>query len=181
MRRAERSTTPTHEAGQVQGVAGAVLGDLAAHEGAAGLAAPFGDAGHDLLDDGRVEPADADVVEEEQRIGALHGDVVDAHGDEVDADGVEATGGLRHLQLRADAVGRADQDRLAVAGGKRHEAAEAADVRQHLGPVRRADVAGEAGDGLVGGVEVDAGSGVTAGSGRSPPLSHGPRARPCAA
>ena len=48
---------------------------------------------------------DRDVVEEEQRLGALADDVVDAHRDEVDADGVEAAGGLGDERLGADAVG----------------------------------------------------------------------------
>ena len=36
---------------------------------------------------GDIELAGGEVVEEEQRLGALDDDVVDAHGDEVDADG----------------------------------------------------------------------------------------------
>ena len=63
------------------------LGGLAADQRAAGDAAALGDA----LDDGGagrdVELAGGEIVEEEQRLGALHDDVVDAHGDEVDADG----------------------------------------------------------------------------------------------
>ena len=95
------------EAGQVHRVAVAVLGHLTADQGAPGLPATGGHAGHDVLDDGGIEPTDADVVEEEQRVGALDGDVVDAHGHEVDADRVEPAGRLGHLQLRADTVGRA--------------------------------------------------------------------------
>ena len=99
------------EAGQIHRVPVAVLGHLAADQGAAGLAAPVGHPGHDRFDDGRQQPADADVVEEEQRIGALHGDVVDAHGHQVDADGVEAPGGLGDLELGAHAVGGRHQHR----------------------------------------------------------------------
>ena len=54
--------------------------------------AAVGDARDELLDLVGVELADRDVVEEEQRLGALAHDVVDAHRDEVDADGVEAAG-----------------------------------------------------------------------------------------
>ena len=36
----------------------------------------------------RIELAGGEIVEEEQRLGALHDEVVDAHGDEVDADRV---------------------------------------------------------------------------------------------
>ena len=112
----------------------AVLGHLAADERAAGLAAAFGHAGHDVLHHGGHEPPDTDVVEEEQRVGALHGDVVDAHRHEVDADGVEAAGRLGHLQLGAHAVGGGHQHGLVVAGGHGDEAAEPADVDEHLGP-----------------------------------------------
>ena len=65
-----------------------VLGHLAADERAAGLPAALGHAFDELLDVVGVEPADGDVVEEEQRLGALAHEVVDAHGDEVDADRV---------------------------------------------------------------------------------------------
>ena len=68
-----------------------MLGHLAADEGAAGLAAALGHAFDELLDVIGIELADRDVVEEEERLGALAHDVVDAHGDEVDADGREPT------------------------------------------------------------------------------------------
>ena len=82
-----------------------VLGHLAADERAAGLPAALGDALDELLDVVGVELADGDVVEEEQRLGALAHEVVDAHGHEVDADGVEPPGGLGDQRLGADAVG----------------------------------------------------------------------------
>ena len=62
-----------------------------------------------------VELAAGEVVEEEQRLGALHQDVVDAHRDQVDADGVVPVEREGELELGADAVGAGDQDRLAVA------------------------------------------------------------------
>ena len=52
--------------------------------------APARDTGDDLVDHLGDELADRDVVEEEERLGALHRDVVDRHRDEVDADGVVA-------------------------------------------------------------------------------------------
>ena len=70
-----------------------MLGHLAAHQCATGLAAAVGHALDQLLDVVGVELADRDVVEEEQRLGALAHDVVDAHRHEVDADRVEAPGG----------------------------------------------------------------------------------------
>ena len=86
-----------------------------------------------------VEPAGGEVVEEEQRLGALADQVVDAHGDEVDADGVEPPGLDREPELGADAVGRGDQDRVGVARGPEvEERAEAAEPGHHPGPRRRA-------------------------------------------
>ena len=49
---------------------------------------PFGDAGDDRRALVGVELSRREIVEEEQRLGALHDEVVDAHGDEVDADRV---------------------------------------------------------------------------------------------
>ena len=63
---------------------------LAADQRAARRLAAVGDAADDFGGDVDVELAAGEVVEEEQRLGALHEDVVDAHRDEVDADGVVA-------------------------------------------------------------------------------------------
>ena len=59
-----------------------------------------------------VELAGGEIVEEEQRLGALHDEVVDAHRDEVDADRVVHAGLDGDLELGADAVGGRDQDRI---------------------------------------------------------------------
>ncbi len=105
------------------------LGGLAADERRAGEPAALGDAGDDGGAGGRIEPAGGEIVEEEQRLGALDDQVVDAHRDEVDADGVENAGVDGDLELGADAVGRGDQQRVAVAGGLEvEEAAEAAEL-----------------------------------------------------
>jgi hypothetical protein len=64
----------------------------------------------------------AKVVEEEQRLGALHQDVVHAHRHEVDADGVVAVQLEGELELGADAVGAGDQHRLAVVSGTSNSA-----------------------------------------------------------
>ena len=100
-----------------------VLGHLAADQRAAGLPAAVGDALDELLDVVGVELADRDVVEEEERLGALAHDVVDAHGHEVDADRVEAPGGLRDEGLRADPVGGRDEDGVRVAVARRRRTA----------------------------------------------------------
>ena len=118
------------EAGEVVvalGIHARHLGGLAADQGAAGLFAAVGDAGDDGARGRHVELAGGEVVEEEQRLGALHHQVVDAHRDQVDADAVMLAGLDRDLQLGADAVGGGDQKGVAVAGGLEvEEGAEAA-------------------------------------------------------
>ncbi len=92
------------------------LGGLAADQRAARLAAALGDAGDDGAPRLDVEPAGGEIVEEEQGLGALDDQIVDAHGDEVDADGIVAVEGDGDLELGADAVGGRDQDGIAIAG-----------------------------------------------------------------
>ena len=77
----------------------------------------------DLLGDGRRQAPGREVVEEEERRGALHEDVVDAVVDEIVADGVVPVRQERHLQLRADAVGARHQHRFAKSSGRRDETA----------------------------------------------------------
>ena len=79
------------EAGEVVlavGVEPGQLRGLAADEGAAGGLAAVGDAGDHPLGHADVQLARGEVVEEEQRLGAAHDEVVDVHGDQVDADRV---------------------------------------------------------------------------------------------
>ena len=52
------------------------------------------------------------IVEEEERLGALHDQVVGAHRDEVDADAVVLARLDRQLELGADAVVGGDQQRI---------------------------------------------------------------------
>jgi hypothetical protein len=52
------------------------------------------------------------VIEEEERLSALDDEIVDAHRDQIDANGVVTAAGDGDLQLRADAVGSSDQDRV---------------------------------------------------------------------
>jgi hypothetical protein len=85
-----RSTAPTAEAGEVI-VASAVharhLGGLAADQRAAGDAAALGDARRRRPTRRlALQLAGREIVEEEQRLGALHDEVVDAHRDQIDAD-----------------------------------------------------------------------------------------------
>ena len=107
-----------------------------------------------------VQLAGGEVVEEEQRLGALHHHVVDAHGDQVDADGVVPAAVDRQPELGAHAVGAGDQHRLPVALGQLDQGAEAADAAQHLGAQRASHERLDALDQLVAGVDIDAGVAV---------------------
>ena len=74
-----------------------------------------------------VELAGGEIVEEEQRLGALDDEVVDAHRDQVDADAVMLAGVDGQLELGADAVVGGDEQRVVIARGLEvEEAAEAA-------------------------------------------------------
>jgi hypothetical protein len=98
------------------------------------LPAADGDAGDHGGADFRFELAAGVVVEEEQRLGALYHQVVDAHGDQIDADGVVAAGLDGDLDLGADAVGGRHQDRIGHAQAfEVEQAAEAADFRVRPG------------------------------------------------
>ena len=96
------------EAGDVVfavGVEAGHLRGLAADQRAAVLAAGARHAADDLLGDLRRQASGREIVEKEQRLGALHEDVVDAVVDQIGADRVVTAGHEGDLQLRADAVG----------------------------------------------------------------------------
>ena len=137
------------------------FGGLAADQRAAGLPAALGDAGDDRRALLGVELAGGEIVEEEQRLGALHDEVVDAHGDEVDADRVVLAGFDGDLELGADAVIGGDQHRIDEAGGLEVEQpAEAADLAVGARPPRRAHQRLDLLDHGVAGVDVDARLGI---------------------
>jgi hypothetical protein len=93
------------------------FGGLAADQGAACLPAAVRDRGDDALGDSALELAGREIIEEEQRLGALDDEVVDAHRDQIDTDAVMAVEVDRELQLGADAIIGGDQQRIAIAGG----------------------------------------------------------------
>ena len=151
-----------------------MLRHLAADERAASLTTALGHALDELLDVIGVEVAHGDVVEEEQRLGALAHEIVDTHGDEVDTDGVEAVGGLGHEGLCADAIGGGHQHGRAVAGDvEGEEAAEAADVADDLGSECGAHLGLDALHGLLAGVDAHTGTGVGLALGALGLLGHG--------
>ena len=133
------------------------LGGLAADQRAAGFAAAFGDAGDDRGRRLRIELAAGEVVEEEQRLGALHHEVVDRHRHEVDADAAMQAGLDRDLDLGADAVGGGDQHRILEARRLEVEqAAEAADFGIRAGARGGADHRLDEIDQAIAGVDIDA-------------------------
>ena len=143
-------------------VAGAVharhLGGLSADERAAAVLAALGNRCDDLCSLGALELTRRKVVEEEERLGALHDQIVDHHRHQVDADVLVHARRLRDHQLRAAAIRARDQDRVLVPARLHvEEAAETAD-RAH-----RAEARGRLGERLdvvderVAGVDVDAG------------------------
>jgi peptidoglycan/xylan/chitin deacetylase (PgdA/CDA1 family) len=101
--------------------------------------------------------AAGEVVEEEQRLGALHQDVVHAHRHQVLAHRVVAVQLEGQLQLGADAVGAGDQHRLPVFLRDLEEGAEAADAGHHLGAQGASGERLDAFDEGIAGIDVDAG------------------------
>ena len=138
-----------------------VLGHLATDQRTSGGATAMRDAGHDVRHDLLDQLAGRDVVEEEERLGALYGDVVDGARDEVDADRVVLSHQTRDERLRAHPVGGRDEDRLAHAAGLvGEEPAEASDVTHDLRAERRPNVLFDALDRALARGDVDARSRV---------------------
>ena len=133
------------------------LGRLAAHQGAARLAAALGHAGDDRLDLGRDIVPQGHIVQEEERLGALREHVIDAHGHGVDADGVVLVHREGDLELGAHAVGAAHQDRLLVAErGEVEHTAEGSDASHRARTGRGGDVLLDAADHFVARFQVHA-------------------------
>jgi len=80
-----------------------------------------------------VELAGGVVVQEEQRLGAAHYQVVDAHGDQVDADAVVFVQVQGQAQFGAHAVGAGNQHGLFVAGRDFTEGAKTAQATHDFG------------------------------------------------
>src|SRR5262245_45656257 len=98
------------------GVKSGHLGRLAPEQRAIALTAAGRQPVDNLGDDVGVELARGDVIEEEERPGALNQNVVDAVRHKVVTDRVVDARGERHFQLGADPVAARDQNRLARVG-----------------------------------------------------------------
>ena len=110
------------------------LGRLAADQRAARELAAAGDAAHHGSGGVHIELAAGEIVQEEQRFGALDQHVVDAHGHQIDAHRVVHVPFKSQLELGAHTVGAAHQHRLLVAFGHFKQGAKAANSRQNAFP-----------------------------------------------
>ncbi len=140
------------------------FGGLAADQRAAGQFTAFrdpADHGHRGVD---IELAGGEVIEEEQRLGALHQHIVDAHADQVDADLRVPAQRLRQLELGADAVGTGHQNRFAVPTREVEQGAETAKATHHLRSEGALDQRLDALDEGVAGIDID--PGIAVGQGR---------------
>ncbi len=130
---------------------------FAADQRRAGLKAAGGDAGDDGGADLGVELAGRVIVQEKQRLCALHDQIVDAHCDEVDPDRVVNAALDGDFHLGADAVIGGDEDGVGESGGLEVEQpAETADFRVCAAPPRRAHQRLDQIDHPRAGVDVDA-------------------------
>ena len=135
---------------------------LAADERAMVFRAGAGEALDDVGENVRLQFARAEVIEEEQRFGAQHGDVVDAMVHEVRADGVVLVHREGDFELGADAVHGRHEHRLAIfLQVEREQAAEAADLAEHLAAMRGGEQLRQRGFDLVAQINVHAGGGVS--------------------
>ena len=110
------------------------FGGLAADQGAAGFAAGRRNAGNDGRTHLRIELATGEIVEEEQRLRALHHKVVHRHRDQIDADGVVARISIAILTLvPTPSVAATSIGSEKPAAFKIEKAAKAADLRIRAG------------------------------------------------
>ena len=134
---------------------------LAADERAMVFRAGAGEALDDVRENVRLQLAGAEIIEEEQRLRAEHGDVVHTMVHEVRADGVVLVQREGELELGADAVHGRDEDRLAIFFHvQREQAAEAADLAEHLAAMRGREQLRQGGFDFVAQINVNAGTRV---------------------
>ena len=156
------------EAGEVVfavGVHARHLGCLSTDECTAGLFAASGNAAHHCCGHIHVQLAAGEVVEKEQRFGALHQDVVDRHCHQIDAHRVVCAQLEGQLELGANTVSTRDQYGLAVLGRQTAQRAEATDAGHHLRPQGAFGQRLDALDEFIASVDVDAGVAVGEGGG----------------
>ena len=137
-----------------------MLSCLATNQRTASRHTGLGDALDDRGNPLGYDAAGRDVVGEEQRLGPTDNQVVDEHANEVEADRVVLVQGLSDRDLGADPIGRTGQE-WALIGLERtgvEEACEAADPADHLGAFGLVYPDLHQLDGLVSGLDRNAGS-----------------------
>jgi len=150
------------------------LGGLAADQRAAVVFAGIGNAFNHFLGDLGLQLAGGEIVHEEQRSGALDGDVIDAMIDQVGSDGGVQPHFEGNLQLRSHAIDAGDQDGIQVLGlVDDEEATKAANFAEHTAGKGFVRQILDALLGAVGAVDIDTGVGVGNSVGGRGMLSHG--------
>ena len=96
------------------------------------LLAAFGDTGNHAGRGVHVQFAGREVIQEEQRLGALYHQIVHTHCNQIDADGVVSFQVHRQTQLGAYAVGTGHQNRLAVFLRQRTQGAKTAQTSHNF-------------------------------------------------
>ena len=110
----------------------------------------------------RLQFAGAEIIEEEQWLRTEHRDVIHAMVHEIRADGVMLVLLEGDLELGADAVHRRHEDGLAIFFHvQREQAAEAADLAEHLAAMRAGEQLGQGGFDFVAEINIHAGGGVS--------------------
>ena len=133
------------------------FGGFAADQRAAGFPAAFRHPGNDGGRGLRIEFAAGKIVQKEQRLGALHHEVIDRHRHQIDADAAMQAGLDRNLDLGADAIGRGDQHRIVKARRLQIEqSAEPADFGVGAGARGGANHRLDQVDQTIAGIDIDA-------------------------
>ena len=134
---------------------------LAADQGATGQFATTADTGNHGGGDLHIELAGGVVVQEKQRFGALHHDVVDTHRDQINANAIMPPCLDSQLELGTDAIGARHQDGLAVTVHRQFEQrAKASQSGEHPGDAGPRRYRLDAFNQSVSGVDIDAGTAV---------------------
>ena len=116
----------------------------------------------DVRENVRLQFARAEIIEEKQRLRAQHRDVVHAMVHQIRADGVVPVKREGELELGADAVHGRHEDRLAIFFHvQREQAAEAADLAEHLAALRAGEQLRQRGLDAIAQINVHAGGGVS--------------------
>lgn len=125
------------------------------------LQTTLGDTLDDIGGDRHIELGARKVVEEVERLGTLHNQVVDAHGNEIDTDGIVLAAVQRDTKLGSDTIRARYQDGITEPGTLEIErAAESTDFTVRSGTTGGLDDGFDGVDKGVAVVDRDTGRGV---------------------